>query len=131
EQERLEPMNEKSGAIFKLRRDPRVTPGGKGLRRFSLDELPQLFNVLRGEMSLLGPRPLTTRDFGRLGGWHRRRYPVMPGMTGLWQVSGRSDLSFDDLVRLDFLYIERWSPFLDLAVMLKTIPAVIRGRGAY
>ncbi len=131
EQENLEPLNESSGAIFKLRDDPRVTPVGRFLRRFSLDELPQLVNVLRGEMSLVGPRPLPVRDFSRLEQWHRRRYLVLPGMTGLWQVSGRSDLGFDDLVRLDFLYIERWSPFLDMAILLKTIPAVLRKRGAY
>jgi len=130
EQESLEPLNEKTGAIFKLRDDPRVTPFGRLLRRFSLDELPQLINVLRGEMSLVGPRPLPVRDFERLDDWHRRRYLVLPGMTGLWQVSGRSDLGFDDLVRLDFLYIERWSPFLDMAILLRTIPAVLRRRGA-
>jgi exopolysaccharide biosynthesis polyprenyl glycosylphosphotransferase len=131
EQEHLEGRNEQGGAIFKLRDDPRVTPVGRTLRRFSLDELPQLFNVLRGEMSLVGPRPLPVRDFERLESWHRRRYLVLPGMTGLWQVSGRSDLGFDDLVRLDFLYIERWSPFLDLAILFRTIPAVLRRRGAY
>ncbi len=131
EQASLEPHNEKSGAIFKLRDDPRVTPVGRVLRRFSIDELPQLFNVLRGEMSLVGPRPLPVRDFNKLEDWHRRRYLVLPGMTGLWQVSGRSDLGFDDLVKLDFLYIERWSPFLDLSILLRTIPAVLRRRGAY
>jgi exopolysaccharide biosynthesis polyprenyl glycosylphosphotransferase len=131
EQEQLESRNEKTGAIFKLRDDPRVTPLGRLLRRFSIDELPQLFNVLRGEMSLVGPRPLPVRDYERLEDWHRRRYLVLPGMTGLWQVSGRSDLGFDDLVRLDFLYIERWSPLLDVATLLRTIPAVLRRRGAY
>jgi lipopolysaccharide/colanic/teichoic acid biosynthesis glycosyltransferase len=131
EQERLEALNEQSGALFKLRDDPRVTPVGRTLRRLSIDELPQLLNVLRGEMSLVGPRPLTVRDFNKLEDWHRRRYLVMPGMTGLWQVSGRSDVGFDDLVRLDFLYIERWSPFLDIAIILRTIPAVLRRHGAY
>ncbi|MFN2613098.1 MAG: sugar transferase [Solirubrobacterales bacterium] len=130
-QQGLESLNEQTGAIFKLRDDPRVTPLGRILRRFSVDELPQLINVLRGEMSLVGPRPLPVRDYERLEGWHHRRYLVMPGMTGLWQVSGRSDAGFDDLVRLDFLYIERWSPFLDLAIILRTIPAVLRRRGAY
>ena len=110
----LESLNEAGGAIFKIRDDPRLTPIGRLLRRFSLDELPQLFNVLRGEMSLVGPRPLPMRDFERLESWHKKRYLVLPGITGLWQVSGRSDLDFDDLVRLDFLYLERWSPFLDL-----------------
>jgi exopolysaccharide biosynthesis polyprenyl glycosylphosphotransferase len=130
-QDELESRNELSGAIFKIRRDPRITPVGRFLRRWSLDELPQLFNVLRGEMSLVGPRPLPQRDYDRLEAWHRKRYLVLPGMTGLWQVSGRSELDFDELVRLDFLYLERWSVFLDLTIILKTIPAVIRARGAW
>ena len=127
----LEPFNEKSGALFKIRRDPRLTPVGRFLRRFSLDELPQLVNVIRGEMSLVGPRPLPLRDFHRLADWHKKRYLVLPGMTGLWQVSGRSELDFDDLVRLDFLYLERWSILLDMAILLKTIPAVFTRRGAF
>ncbi len=127
----LESLNEKSGALFKIRLDPRLTPVGQFLRRFSLDELPQLVNVVRGEMSLVGPRPLPMRDFERLEGWHKKRYLVLPGITGLWQVSGRAELDFDDLVRLDFLYLERWSVFLDLSILLKTIPAVVRGRGAF
>jgi exopolysaccharide biosynthesis polyprenyl glycosylphosphotransferase len=127
----LEPRNEASGALFKMRRDPRLTRVGRVLRRFSLDELPQLINVLRGQMSLVGPRPLPQRDFERLDEWHLQRYQVMPGMTGLWQVSGRANLDFDDLVRLDFLYLERWSVFLDLAILVKTVPAVLRGNGAY
>jgi exopolysaccharide biosynthesis polyprenyl glycosylphosphotransferase len=130
-QDELEGLNEKEGALFKIRDDPRVTPVGRFLRRWSLDELPQLFNVLRGEMSLVGPRPLPDRDYERLEDWHRKRYLVLPGMTGLWQVSGRSELDFDELVRLDFLYLERWSVFLDLSIMLKTIPAVLRRRGAW
>ena len=130
-QRELEDRNEKEGPIFKIRDDPRVTPVGRFLRRWSLDELPQLFNVLRGEMSLVGPRPLPDRDYERLEDWHRKRYLVLPGMTGLWQVSGRSELDFDELVRLDFLYLERWSVFLDLSIMLKTIPAVLRRRGAW
>ena len=130
-QDDLEQHNELGGAIFKMRADPRVTHAGRFLRRWSLDELPQLFNVLRGEMSLVGPRPLPQRDYDRLDDWHRKRYLVLPGMTGLWQVSGRSELDFDELVRLDFLYLERWSVFLDLAILLKTIPAVIRARGAW
>jgi lipopolysaccharide/colanic/teichoic acid biosynthesis glycosyltransferase len=130
-QERLEEHNEMGGAIFKMRADPRVTTVGGFLRRWSLDELPQLFNVLRGEMSLVGPRPLPQRDYDRLDDWHRKRYLVLPGMTGLWQVSGRSELDFDELVRLDFLYLERWSVFLDLTILLKTVPAVVRARGAW
>jgi exopolysaccharide biosynthesis polyprenyl glycosylphosphotransferase len=127
----LEELNEASGALFKIREDPRMTPVGRFLRRFSLDELPQLFNVVRGQMSLVGPRPLPERDYERLEDWHKKRYLVMPGITGLWQVSGRSDLDFDDLVRLDFLYLERWSVFLDLSILVKTIPAVFTRRGAF
>jgi exopolysaccharide biosynthesis polyprenyl glycosylphosphotransferase len=127
----LEELNEASGALFKIRDDPRLTAVGRFLRRFSLDELPQLINVLRGEMSLVGPRPLPERDYTMLEEWHRKRYLVLPGITGLWQVSGRSELDFDDLVHLDFLYLERWSLALDLTILLKTLPAVISRRGAY
>src|SRR5690242_17131677 len=130
-QDHLEQHNELDGAIFKIRDDPRVTSVGRFLRRWSLDELPQLFNVVRGQMSLVGPRPLPQRDFERLEDWHKKRYLVLPGMTGLWQVSGRSELDFDDLVRLDFLYLERWSIGLDLAILLKTIPALLSRRGAF
>jgi lipopolysaccharide/colanic/teichoic acid biosynthesis glycosyltransferase len=131
QQAALEHLNEQSGALFKIKDDPRVTPVGRLLRRWSIDELPQLLNVLRGEMSLVGPRPLPQRDYERLEDWHRKRYLVLPGMTGLWQVSGRAELDFDELVRLDFLYLERWSVFLDLSIMLKTIPAVFRTTGAW
>jgi exopolysaccharide biosynthesis polyprenyl glycosylphosphotransferase len=130
-QDDLESLNEKSGALFKIRQDPRLTAIGGFLRRYSLDELPQLVNVVRGEMSLVGPRPLPMRDFERLEEWHKKRYLVLPGITGLWQVSGRSELDFDDLVRLDFLYLERWSVLLDLQILLKTIPAVLSRRGAF
>src|SRR5919202_2522303 len=127
----LESLNEASGALFKMRRDPRMTPVGRVLRRYSIDELPQLINVLLGQMSLVGPRPLPQRDYDRLEDWHKKRYLVLPGITGLWQVSGRADLDFDDLVRLDFLYLERWSVFLDLSILLKTVPAVLSRRGAF
>jgi exopolysaccharide biosynthesis polyprenyl glycosylphosphotransferase len=130
-QEELEEMNEATGALFKIRRDPRVTRIGRVLRRFSLDELPQVVNVLRGEMSMVGPRPLPQRDYNRLDDWHRKRYLVLPGLTGLWQVSGRAELDFDELVRLDFLYLETWSVFLDLSIVMKTLPAVLRRRGAF
>lgn len=130
-QSALEGLNEASGALFKIRDDPRVTPVGRMLRRFSIDELPQLFNVVLGQMSLVGPRPLPQRDYDQLEDWHKKRYLVMPGITGLWQVSGRSDLDFDDLVRLDFLYLERWSVFLDLSILIKTVPAVLSRRGAF
>jgi exopolysaccharide biosynthesis polyprenyl glycosylphosphotransferase len=130
-QAELESLNEANGALFKMRDDPRMTPVGRFLRCYSIDELPQLFNVLRGEMSLVGPRPLPQRDFERLEEWHKKRYLVTPGITGLWQVSGRSELDFDDLVRLDFLYLERWSVFLDLSILVKTVPAVFSRRGAF
>src|SRR4051812_36330855 len=130
-QDDLESLNEATGPLFKIRRDPRLTPVGRFLRRYSLDELPQLVNVVTGQMSLVGPRPLPQRDFDRLEEWHKKRYLVLPGLTGLWQVSGRAELDFDDLVRLDFLYLERWSVGLDLAILLKTIPAVLTRKGAF
>jgi len=130
-QSSLEAANEASGPLFKIKNDPRVTPVGRFLRRFSLDEMPQVLNVLSGEMSLVGPRPLPIRDYEQLLPWHRKRYLVLPGMTGLWQVSGRIDLSFDDLVRLDFYYIENWSIWLDITILAKTLPAVLARRGAY
>ncbi len=108
-----------------------MTRVGALLRRFSIDELPNMLNVLRGEMSLVGPRPLPLRDYAMLEDWHRRRSLVLPGMTGLWQISGRSDLSFDDLVRLDFYYLENWSIGLDISILAKTMPAVVGSRGAY
>ena len=127
----LESENEATGPLFKIREDPRMTRVGTFLRRYSLDELPQLFNVIAGQMSLVGPRPLPQRDFDKLEEWHKKRYLVLPGVTGLWQVSGRSELDFDDLVRLDFLYLERWSVGLDLTILLKTLPAVLSRRGAF
>jgi len=127
----LEHRNEADGALFKISDDPRITRVGRVLRRFSIDELPQLFNVLKGEMSLVGPRPLPERDYLLLDDLHRKRYLVLPGMTGLWQVSGRSDLSFDELVRLDFYYIETWSIWLDLVILVRTVPAVLFKKGAY
>jgi exopolysaccharide biosynthesis polyprenyl glycosylphosphotransferase len=127
----LESRNESDGALFKIREDPRVTRVGATLRRLSIDELPQLVNVLRGEMSLVGPRPLPERDYALLDDAHKKRYLVLPGMTGLWQVSGRSGLGFDELIRLDFSYIESWSIWLDIEILLKTIPTVLFRRGAY
>ena len=127
----LEDANEAPGPLFKIRLDPRVTRVGRLLRRFSLDEVPNLLNVFLGQMSLVGPRPLPLRDYELLEPWHRKRYLVMPGMTGLWQIAGRSDLSFDELVRLDFYYIENWSTWLDITILAKTSPAVVGRRGAY
>jgi exopolysaccharide biosynthesis polyprenyl glycosylphosphotransferase len=127
----LESSNEASGPLFKIKDDPRVTRVGRLMRRYSIDELPQVLNVLRGEMSLVGPRPLPLRDYVQLEDWHRKRYLVLPGMTGLWQVSGRIELTFDDLVRLDFYYLENWSIWLDISILAKTLPAVLARRGAY
>jgi exopolysaccharide biosynthesis polyprenyl glycosylphosphotransferase len=127
----LETLNEAQGPVFKIANDPRVTPLGRWLRRTSIDELPQLFNVLRGDMSLVGPRPLPLRDvalFTRSS--DMRRFSVRPGVTGLWQVSGRSGLDFDRWIALDLHYIDRWSLALDARVLARTIPAVIRGTGA-
>jgi exopolysaccharide biosynthesis polyprenyl glycosylphosphotransferase len=128
----LERLNEAAGPVFKIKADPRITRIGKFLRRFSIDELPQLFNVLRGEMSLVGPRPLPVRDIERIDAqWHKRRLSVKPGVTCLWQVNGRSDVSFDHWVRMDLEYIDKWSLGLDIKILVKTIPAVLKGSGAY
>ena len=127
----LEELNEASGPAFKIRNDPRITSVGRFLRRTSIDELPQLWNVLRGDMSLVGPRPMATRDVGLFTDpWLMRRFSMPPGLTCLWQVSGRSDVSFDRWIELDLEYIERWSLLLDFEILLRTIPAVIHGRGA-
>jgi exopolysaccharide biosynthesis polyprenyl glycosylphosphotransferase len=131
QQAELESKNEAGGALFKIRDDPRVTAVGRFLRRYSLDEVPNTVNVLRGEMSLVGPRPLPVRDYALLEEWHRKRYLVLPGVTGLWQISGRSNLSFDDLVRYDFYYLDNWSIWLDISILAKTMPAVFSQRGAY
>jgi exopolysaccharide biosynthesis polyprenyl glycosylphosphotransferase len=129
--EALLALNEGDGLLFKVRRDPRVTAPGAWLRRWSLDELPQLFNVLLGEMSLVGPRPPLPSEAARYGRDVRRRLVVKPGLTGLWQVNGRSDLSREDAVRLDLRYVENWSFALDLQILWKTCSAVVKGRGAY
>ena len=114
-----------------MKADPRVTKVGATLRRLSLDELPQLFNVLGGSMSLVGPRPPLAREVATYADDARRKLLVRPGMTGLWQVSGRSDLSWEESVRLDLRYVENWSPALDVNILWKTVGAVFRGRGAY
>ncbi|GAB4428834.1 MAG: sugar transferase [Chloroflexi bacterium OHK40] len=123
--------NEADGPLFKMRDDPRITRVGRFLRRSSLDELPQLWNVLRGEMSLIGPRPALPEEVASYEPWHRRRLEVMPGCAGLAQALGRSDMSFDEQVRLDIYYAENWSTGMDLRILLMIIPAVIGGRGAY
>ncbi len=124
-------LNEQRGLLFKIRNDPRVTRSGGWLRRWSLDELPQLANVLAGDMSLVGPRPALPEEAAMYGDHVRRRLAVKPGITGLWQVNGRSDLSWDESVRLDLRYVENWSFVLDLQIMWKTCAAVVRGSGAY
>ena len=132
QQAELAAQNEMRGPVFKVANDPRVTPLGRILRRHSLDELPQLWNVLRGEMSLVGPRPLPVEEVKRFDSdTHRRRLSVKPGLTGLWQVSGRSEIAdFTDWVRLDLAYIDEWSLWLDCKILLATLPAALFGRGA-
>jgi exopolysaccharide biosynthesis polyprenyl glycosylphosphotransferase len=128
----LEGMNERAeGLLFKIRNDPRVTPVGRWLRKFSLDELPQLVNVIQGKMSLVGPRPPLPAEVALYQDDVRRRLLVKPGLTGLWQISGRSDLDWDESVRLDLRYVENWSFTLDLMILWKTMSTVARGRGAY
>jgi exopolysaccharide biosynthesis polyprenyl glycosylphosphotransferase len=127
----LREHNETAAGLFKIRKDPRVTRVGRWLRRLSLDELPQLLNVLRGEMSLVGPRPPLPSEVAKYPADMRRRLVVKPGLTGLWQVSGRSDLSWEDTIRLDLTYVENWSLAMDLAILARTLGAVIRSAGAY
>jgi lipopolysaccharide/colanic/teichoic acid biosynthesis glycosyltransferase len=117
--------------LFKAADDPRITPPGRVIRRYSVDEMPQLLNVLRGDMSLVGPRPPLPREVEKYGPDMLQRLAVRPGMTGLWQVSGRSDLSWDDAVRLDLYYVDNWSLVQDLAILARTMSAVVSGRGAY
>ncbi|HPD16079.1 MAG TPA: sugar transferase [Planctomycetota bacterium] len=123
--------NEMDGPVFKMRRDPRITRVGRFLRRSSLDELPQLLNVLAGHMSLVGPRPLPLDEAQHLPPEHQRRHAVRPGLTGLWQVRGRNDLPYAEMMRLDLEYVERCSLGLDLRILAATLPAVLSGRGAF
>jgi lipopolysaccharide/colanic/teichoic acid biosynthesis glycosyltransferase len=124
-------LNEASGPIFKVRNDPRITRVGKVLRKCSLDELPQLWNVIRGEMSLVGPRPALPSEMALWTADLQERLRVRPGITGMWQVSGRTDTTGGDYVRLDLYYVDNWSLVIDMIILLKTVPAVISGRGAY
>jgi len=123
--------NECSGPVFKIKRDPRVTKVGRFLRKYSLDELPQLVNVLKGDMSLVGPRPPLPSEVAQYQPWQCRRLSVPQGLTCIWQVSGRSDVSFEDWVRLDLKYIDSWSIRLDLALIVRTFSVVVKGSGAY
>ncbi|MDD3925684.1 MAG: exopolysaccharide biosynthesis polyprenyl glycosylphosphotransferase [bacterium] len=124
-------LNELDGPVFKIRNDPRITGVGRIIRKLSIDELPQLFNVLKGEMSLVGPRPPLPSEVEQYEDWQLRRLSVMPGITCIWQISGRNELNFDDWVRLDLQYIDNQSIWQDFKILLLTLPAVIRGRGAY
>jgi len=126
----LQHLNEVSGPVFKIRNDPRITPVGRFLRRFSIDELPQLWNVIRGEMSLVGPRPPIPAEVAQYETFERRRLSMRPGLTCLWQVNGRSEIEFDEWVRLDLQYIDDWSLTQDLRILAQTVPAVLRGTGA-
>jgi exopolysaccharide biosynthesis polyprenyl glycosylphosphotransferase len=126
----MEAFNEMDGPVFKFSRDPRITTIGKIIRRRSIDELPQLFNVLQGHMSLVGPRPPLPKEVARYERWQRRRLSMKPGMTCLWQISGRNEVSFEDWMKLDLTYIDNWSLLLDLKILLKTVPVVLLGRGA-
>ena len=130
QQDHLSHLNEMDGPVFKMKRDPRVTPLGRWLRRLSLDELPQLWNVLKGDMSLVGPRPPVPQEVSAYKRWQRRRLSMRPGLTCLWQIKGRNDLDFDRWMELDLEYIDNWSPLLDLKILAKTIPVVLTGRGA-
>ena len=123
-------FNMMNGPVFKMKNDPRITRVGRFLRKSSLDELPQLFNVLRGDMSFVGPRPLPVAEAEEIKGWQRRRLSMKPGITGLWQVSGRNQIDFHDWVKMDLEYIDRWSFWLDFKILLKTIPTVLSGKGA-
>lgn len=130
-QETLKAQNEVDGPIFKIKSDPRVTEFGKILRKYSLDELPQLINVLIGEMSLVGPRPFPIEQIEKEDLRQLKRLEVKPGITGLWQIRGRSDISFSRLIKWDIWYINNWSFWLDINILLQTIPVVVKGKGAY
>ena len=126
----LAEKNEMDGPVFKITNDPRLTKVGKFLRKFSLDELPQLFNVLRGDMSLVGPRPPLPKEVSQYDPWQRRKLSMKPGLTCLWQINGRNNINFERWMKMDLEYIDNWSLWLDTKILLKTVPAVILGTGA-
>jgi lipopolysaccharide/colanic/teichoic acid biosynthesis glycosyltransferase len=126
----LTQQNEMDGPVFKMKKDPRITSIGRVLRKFSIDELPQLINVLRGDMSVVGPRPPVPNEVARYEPWHRRRLSVRPGLTCIWQVSGRNEISFEQWMYMDLQYIDTWSFSKDIGLILKTFPVVLTGRGA-
>ena len=130
ELDELKDLNEMSGPVFKIKDDPRVTKIGKFLRKTSLDEFPQFLNVLKGDMSIVGPRPLIASEKDKYEEWHRRRTSVRPGITCLWQINGRNTIDFQEWMKLDLKYIDEWSFFSDLRIIAKTVPAVLMGRGA-
>jgi lipopolysaccharide/colanic/teichoic acid biosynthesis glycosyltransferase len=131
QREELTDQNEYSGPMFKMKRDPRVTRVGEFIRRWSIDELPQIINVMKGDMSLVGPRPLWVEEAREVHGWTQKRLDITPGITGLWQVLGRSDIPFDEMVKLDYMYVTGWSLSWDIKLLLQTVPAVLEKRGAY
>ena len=127
----LKEYNEADGPLFKMKNDPRITGVGRFIRRFSIDELHQIINVLKVELSLVGPRPPLPKEVKQYEDWERKRMNVKQGITGLWQVSGRSELSFEEMARLDLYYIQNWSIEMDIKILLRTIPTVLFGKGAY
>jgi exopolysaccharide biosynthesis polyprenyl glycosylphosphotransferase len=129
--QQLMEQNEATGPAFKMKNDPRITPIGRFIRKYSIDELPQLWHVLMGTMSLVGPRPVVPEEAADYQEWHRKRFEVKPGLTCIWQVQGRSDVTFDEWMRMDVEYVETRSLMLDLTLLVKTVPAVLTGRGAY
>jgi lipopolysaccharide/colanic/teichoic acid biosynthesis glycosyltransferase len=128
--EKILHLNERQGPVFKIKKDPRLTFIGSFLRRFSIDEIPQFYNVLKGDMSIVGPRPPLPKEVEAFSDLAKRRFKVFPGITGIWQISGRSDLSFDEMINLDIYYLENWALSMDLEIILKTIPAVLTSKGA-